>query len=257
LQEKNAFVNRIVEEYVVANRLLGPMNAIHWGLGAVLSAPAVLRARSLGKADEFLGTSFTVRYGGRQLRLCDADFGVCREILGHDCYRLVSCRGQLRTAIDLGANCGIFTLMAALLNPECRILAVEANPDLAVAAAANAERNAFSSRVAVVNQLVGDATVQSIRELIAGNPSIGTFDPREAVRRLGECDFLKCDVEGGEHELFTGDLSWLEGVRRFAIEYHWTEADGVRLAGILAGEGFEVERQARRNLGYLFGVRRP
>jgi hypothetical protein len=227
---------------------------MRWGLGAVLSAPSVLRARSLGKADAFLGTSLALRCEGRHLRVCDADFGVCREILGHDCYRLASCRGQLRTAIDLGANCGIFTLMAAALNPECRILAVEANPDLAAAAAANAQRNGFASRVTVVNQLVGDATVPSIRELIAGNPSIGIFDPREAVRRLGGCDLLKCDVEGGEHTLFAGDLSWLEGVRRVAIEYHWTESDGDRLARTIQSAGFTVEQVPHRNLGYVFGV---
>lgn len=245
---------RIIKECFTAARLLGPIAAARWAMGAVLSAPAVLKTRSLAKADQFIGTALDLRFGGRRLRARSADFGVCREILGRDCYRLASCQGQLRTAIDLGANCGIFTLMAAVLNPECRILAVEANPELAGAASANAALNGFAERVDVVNELVGDATVPSIRALIAANPLIGVFDPREAVQRLGGCDFLKCDVEGGEHALFSGDLSWLRDVRRLAIEYHWTKAEGARLAQIIEAAGFVVDRTPHRSLGYIFGV---
>ena len=117
-------MSRIVKECVIASRLLGPIGAMRWVAGAMRSAPAVLRTRSRSKVDEYIGTTLSLRCAGRPLLVCDADFGVCREILGHDCYRLAACAGQLRTAIDLGANCGIFTLMTAALNPECRFLAV-------------------------------------------------------------------------------------------------------------------------------------
>ena len=105
-----------------------------------------------------------------------------------------------------------------------------------------------------MNQLVAEPTVPSIRELIAASPAIELFGPWEAVRRLGGCDFLKCDVESGEHALFAGDLSWLQGVRRLAIEYHWTEAEGARLARIVESAGFTVDQMPHRQLGYIFGV---
>ncbi|MEI6657232.1 MAG: FkbM family methyltransferase [Planctomycetota bacterium] len=247
-------MSRFVKECFLVSRLLGPIGAVRWALGGFASAATVLRTRSLASADEFLGHGLTLRCGDRRLQVSDADFGVCREILGHDCYRLASCAGQLRTAIDLGANCGIFTLMAATLNPQCRILAVEVNPGLATATIANAARNGFANRVTVINQLVGVADDPTVRILMEKNPTITMFDPREAVRQLGGCDFLKCDVEGGEHALFAGDLSWLQGVRRLAIEYHWTEAEGARLARLIESAGFTVEQKPHRNLGYVFGV---
>lgn len=234
--------------------MLGPTSTAKWLAAAAFDAPTLLKTKSLAVADRAIGSAFEVRCAGRSLRMKDADFGVCREIIGHDCYRVWALRGELRTAIDLGCNCGTFTLMAAALNPGCRIIAVDANPDFTAATLRNAEANSFLEQVEVLTRVVGAAEVNSV-EAIRAKHNLASFDPAATIAKLGGCDFLKCDVEGGEHMLFQGDLRWLRDVRRLAVEYHWTDTDGDRLAAVLKHEGFTVERQPHRNLGYIFGLR--
>ena len=247
---------RFFREVKITRALVGFSSTAKWLTAAVWNAPTILKTKSLATADRSLGSELDVRCGGRILSLSNADFGVCREILGHDCYRISDLRGEIRTAIDLGCNFGTFTLMAATLNPGCRILAVDVNPEFTIAALGNAAANGFGESVTAWACIVGSAEVESVRALQAREP-MASFDPAAAIALLGGCDFLKCDVEGGEHLLFSGDLRWLRDVRRLAIEYHWTEVDGERLAGVLTAEGFEVERRPHRHLGYLFAVRRP
>jgi hypothetical protein len=247
-------LKRFVDEIRIVASLVGISEACRWAFAAVTSAPIVLRTGSLGVADRAMGSAFCVRVDQAKCCFHPGDFGVCREIIGHDCYRLRPLRGQIRTAIDLGCNCGTFTLMAVTLNPGCRVVAVDANPEFTAATIANAEANRFGSQVEALTCIVGCPGVESIRQLEADGAA-GVFDPSGVIAALGGCDFLKCDVEGGEHALFSGDLSWLRGIKHLAIEYHWTEADGDRLEAVLREEGFVVERQAHRNLGYLFGSR--
>lgn len=245
---------RFVQELAISRTLLGNQGATRWAAGAIRALPTVLRTRSLAPADRAIGSQFKVHCLSTVFHMTDGDFGICREIIGHDCYRLRPLLGTLRTAIDLGSNCGVFTLAAAAFNPFCRIVAVEANPELAAVTVANMTANGFGGRVSVRNQLVGAPTVASIKALVAASPAMRLFNPNDAIRELGGCDFLKCDVEGAEHVLFSGDLSWLASVKRFAIEYHWSETDGIKLEKILASAGFRVERVPHRTLGYLYGV---
>jgi FkbM family methyltransferase len=205
-------------------------------------------------ADRAMGSSFCVRVDNAHCCFQPGDFGVCREIIGHDCYRLRPLRGRIRTAIDLGCNCGTFTLMAAALNPGCRVVAVDVNPEFTAATLHNAEANGCGGQVEALTCIVGRSGIDSVRQFVADGAA-GVLDPSRVIDMLGGCDFLKCDVEGGEHALFSGDLSWLRGIKHLAIEYHWTEAEGDRLEAILRQEGFVVERKPHRNLGYLYGSR--
>jgi len=247
-------VLRFVKEIKVACELSGATGAGKWTLAAIAATDVIWKTGSLAVADRAMGSAFHVRLGDTSIAFDPGDFGVCREILGHDCYRLRPLQGRIRTAIDLGCNCGTFTLMAAALNPGCRILAVDANPEFTQATLRNAAANGFGNHVEALTRIVGCSSVDSVRQLeVEGDTK--TFDPSGAIAALGGCDFLKCDVEGGEHALFSGDLEWLQGVRYVAIEYHWTEAEGDRLEAVLRKEGFVIERQPHRDLGYLFGSR--
>ena len=235
-------------------RLVGPLGTVRWLGGALAAAPAVVRSRSLAPADRALGATFSVWSDGYSFKLEDAEFGICREIFGHDCYGLRPLRGQLRTVIDLGCNCGAFTLMAARLNPDCRILAVDANAAFTATTLRNAAANQVGDRVTARTELVGSAEVDSIQELVDAAACSDRFSPAEAIERLGGCYFLKCDVEGGEHALFGDELDWLRRVRRLAIEYHWDRAAGERLAQRLQAAGFRVELRPHGRLGYVFAM---
>lgn len=247
-------VNRFLRELRIAFSLVGVFGAARWALAAVASARTVLRTGSLAVADRAIGSTFCVRVDSARCCFEPGDFGVCREIIGHDCYRLRPLRGQIRTAIDLGCNCGTFTIMAATLNPGCRVVAVDANPEFTAATLRNANANGFGGQVEALTCIAGSSEVESVRQLEAEGAA-GKFEPGQVIAAIGGCDFLKCDVEGGEHALFRGDLSWLRDVKHLAIEYHWTEAEGDRLEAILRQQGFVVDRQPHRTLGYLFGSR--
>ncbi len=245
---------RAGRETALTWRLVGLPGTVRWLGGAVAAAPTVVRTRSLAPADRALGSAFTIRADGYRFRLRDAEFGICREIFGHDCYGLRPLRGKLRTVIDLGCNCGAFTLLAARLNPDCQILAVDAKAAFTAATLRNAAANHMRDRETAVTALVGTAEVDSIQELVNAGSCVDRFDPAVAIEQLGGCDFLKCDVEGGEHALFGGDLDWLRRVRRLAIEYHWDREDGERLAQSLHAAGFRVELRPHGRLGYVFAV---
>jgi FkbM family methyltransferase len=247
-------VCRFVTETKVAFGLAGAVGASKWTLAAISAADVIWKTGSLAVADRAMGSAFRVRLGDTSIAFDPGDFGVCREILGHDCYRLRPLQGRIRTAIDLGCNCGTFTLMAAALNPGCRILAVDANPEFTQATLRNASANGFGDHVDAWTRIVGCSSVDSVRQLEVESDT-EKFDPIRAIALLGGCDFLKCDVEGGEHALFNGDLEWLRRVSYLAVEYHWNEADGDRLEAVLRKEGFVIERQPHRDLGYLFGSR--
>lgn len=52
--------------------------------------------------------------------------------------------------LDLGTGCGVVACLAASLQPDCRIVALELQPDLADRACRNAELNGLGERVRVV-----------------------------------------------------------------------------------------------------------
>jgi FkbM family methyltransferase len=238
-----------------ALRMLAPREAFRWHLGVLLRLPEVVAGATLAPADRFLGCDFAAEIAGRMCRLHGTDFGVCRELVGRDCYRFGTYPTGAKHVIDLGANVGIFSMMAALTDPSCRVTAVEANPALVEVARRNLSAADVLQRVELLNEIVGDAATANVGNGVQPI-RLERFSPSEAIERWGRCDFLKCDIEGSEHSLFDGDLRWLDSVDAMAIEYHWTRADGERLANLLMSRGFRVEIEPRRRLGYLH-CRRP
>lgn len=233
-------------ESLRACRLLSSRDAFRWHLGALVNLRGVVSGATLGPADRHLGPHFSVDIAGRRFELRGTDFGVCRELLGRDCYRYRSCSARARHVMDLGANAGVFSLMAAVLAPGCRVTAVEANPELILTAHRNLEAAGVLPRITLLNEVVGRSYAAC-----GGASGPRRFSPAEAIARWGPCDFLKCDVEGSEHSLFDGDLGWLDSVDAMAIEYHWSRGDGETLAAVLESRGFHVEIEPRRRLGYL------
>jgi hypothetical protein len=73
---------------------------------------------------------------------------------------------------------------------------------------------------------------------------------------VGVCDFLKCDVEGGEFKLFQGDLTWTLSVKSMSLEYHPNKGNPNELEKILKSQGFKVKRIDHRDLGYFYCTRK-
>jgi hypothetical protein len=99
-----------------------------------------------------------------------------------------------------------------------------------------------------------DGTVQyagreewGYRVEVTGDRSVEALSMASLVARAGltMIDFLKVDIEGGERELFGGELSWLAAVQAVAIEVHDDEPIILRLMALLTHHGFQAARDPR------------
>lgn len=127
-----------------------------------------------------------------------------------------------RCFLDVGANCGIYTIVGCTLNPGVRAVAIEPVPKIFAALANNVAQNHFGARVTVLNMALGDsnATV-SFHE--AEQPTMGSLAVEGYQGQRGkiiqvQCrtldsiveelhlqpDFIKIDVEGFESAVLKG-----------------------------------------------------
>ena len=143
------------------------------------------------------------------------------------------------TFYDVGANIGIFSMMAArIVGPEGQVIAFEADPEIADRLREHARRNSFSwvnveqkaawreSGMVMFERV--DASVSPDRGVghvvDSKNERVVTLD----AIALDDCsptyrvpDFIKCDVEGAEGEVFEGARRLLATPRpRVLCEIH-------------------------------------
>jgi FkbM family methyltransferase len=147
------------------------------------------------------------------------------------------------TFYDLGANIGFFSLLAArLVGEQGRVIAFEADPEIAARLREHIERSQFRW-VTVVEKAVWSEASRVLFERIdpetspdrglghvvgeAPANSSGRIIEIEAValddftRTAPAPDFIKCDVEGAEVEVFRGAQRLLaEGRPRILCEIH-------------------------------------
>jgi len=248
-------LNRLFKELLLVSRILPLPLFISWISGASRCFDLLAKTRSLGALDKVFGESFDVLWSGNKLHFERLDFGVVREIYGHLCYAE---KGQLREArhiLDLGANGGAFTVFALVEAPHAQVHAVEAQSELVEIVKHNVKQNGYEERSLIQCAVVGGFYDDWTKSLLKSNPQLQEFDIREYIARVGNCDFLKCDVEGGEFQLFHGDLTWTQSVKSMALEFHPTKGDVDELENILKAQGFRVERVEHSSLGYFYCTR--
>jgi len=244
-------LSRTVTEVRIVARLLPPVAFARWARGMLLAASDMFRYRSLGPVDRLFGGDFTFRWKGQEILIERSDMGIVREIYGHRCYVSHRDISTARNILDLGCNTGIFTTFALLEAPEARIRAVDAQRDLLQSARNNIAR-LDSSRVTFECAFVGDMRTDWSLSLREQDPEIREFDIRRYLEAVGHCDFIKCDVEGGEFSVFQGDLSWTDAVGAMAIEVHPEYGDAGELVASLRRAGFRVDIERHGTWGYVF-----
>jgi FkbM family methyltransferase len=171
---------------------------------------------------------------------------------------------KARTFFDIGANCGIYSVLGGLLNPQLRVVAFEPVPKVFAALSHNIRQNGLESRVLACHLALGeangqvpfheadDATMSSMA--LTGYQAQGgrvisvecrTLDAVTAEHRL-EPDFIKIDVEGFEYAVLGGARHVLEHYRpRIVLEAN--PGDPVERTGaILASHGYRFENLTDR-----------
>lgn len=240
-----AGVRRLISELASVQHLGGPRVAARYGLSLLRHGAAVVSEGTLAAADAGMsGRVWTFRVDGRDIAFDGYSFGVAREIYGRRAYFAAAgfSVGPGDTVLDLGANAGIFTILAARLG--ARVVAVEANPACLGLLASNIRRNGAGEAVDVEHALVGGGGLLAA----GGEPILGRATPPlvsidELAERHGleAIDFLKVDIEGSEFDLFARTGGWLDRVRRIAMEVHPEHGDPESLAQRLTGAGFQLE----------------
>lgn len=191
------------------------------------------------------------------------------------------------TVVDIGANIGMFTVYAAALHPQVRVLAFEPAADNYAALCENVRVNALSNVTTCCCAVADRNASQRVlfRDRAGGCHSLLPVTPTRllgltkivgeelvSTRTLGSlfeefevqsCDFLKVDCEGAEHSLFRACSSdVLRRIRRVALEYHDLE-EGQTMRGLvpfLKENGFVVEPLRRdpgkrEEVGMLYAFR--
>jgi FkbM family methyltransferase len=148
-----------------------------------------------------------------------------------DAYRDALAAGQRPLVLDAGGHVGLSVLWWRRLLPEAHIVVVEPS----------------ASNLAVLRRNVGNLPhITILHAALAGSPgSFGILDEEQggSAVRLGadgagarvpaitvsqimemtgadEILLAKVDIEGGEADVFAGDLAWLDRTRALAVETH-------------------------------------
>jgi tRNA1Val (adenine37-N6)-methyltransferase len=90
--------------------------------------------------------------------------------------------------IDLGAGCGIISLVLARINPEATVVAVENNPEMAALAERNIRHNDLAGRVSAHDEDVINLRKSfpaSIFDLVVSNPPFRTAGSGRTSPRAG------------------------------------------------------------------------
>ncbi len=228
-------------------RVCGPWVAARWLACIARRARTCLKQGKLSPADVAMGDGpFTIRRGRCRARASGPNvIGGIREMwvrdnyLGGDFLRIA----PNDVVVDLGANRGLFTLMALAHGPGVSVVAVEAGEWLCKILADNLALNGWSNRARLCRRFIGGMT--SYQQTALQNPeyaSASLIDEQSFLRthQLDRIDFLKCDIEGSEFELLRSDSALLAQARQVAVEVHDFAGDRRAFARMLADAGFEV-----------------
>lgn len=240
-----------------------------------LKAPSVVLDRSLRSVDKAMEQGrVRIRVKGRWFDLGGIPFALVRELYCRHIYFPDAdwWPGPGDKVIDLGCNRGSFSLLCAGLGAD--VLAVEAldwfDTDFAGLMASHdlADRVRFlHGVVAPGSGALGLPSDQADREVpgeaIAADALLLDGPAIRTLAGPGPIALLKADVEGSEYALFADDLSWLQGVRRLAMEVHRDHGDAVALCGHLRRYGYAVRlidkrgqptENLRDDVGFLYAV---
>lgn len=168
-----------------------------------------------------------------------SDLAVFYQIFVFDEYRCMAGLREPRLIVDLGANVGYSSAYFLSRFKDCRVIAIEPDPDNFRQLQKNVRP--YSDRITTIQAAIWPTA----ERLDMHHPGIGaewgvkvapsndgTVDAVTMPQILGlagrdRISLLKIDIEGAEIELFKSDTSWLDAVDNLVIELHGEEAEQI------------------------------
>ena len=210
-----------------------------------------------------------------QIRMrCDLSGHVQRSLyfLGRyeeeNCEQWLSLVARSQVVFDLGANAGLYSLLAAVMNPRVQVHAFEPTPELHATVVGNARLNGVEGRITAnlagigrksgqafinenrgntgdndgMNFVSGEATTAGSRPIVLC--SLDEYCEEKGITRI---DLMKMDVEGYEAEALIGAQRLLgqKAIRAIMFEVLGWSAEraghtGAEVLEILWGAGYHL-----------------
>jgi hypothetical protein len=258
-------LKRVLDEYRALAHTLDHKEFRSALLATAANSANILRTGRLTSVDVAMSRNMTAYFDNVRivLPLADIDqdlksrkdnptFGNVREIYARNCYlRRLRLQKPQRTVLDLGANRGMFSILALLVLEAELVVGVEPTLDYSTVFERLLEANHCDPlRAPRYTRFISSPSVE--RNDPGRNVSIQTILRDHSIDRI---DLVKMDIEGHErvvfeepdwlakvdnismevHPQFGGDLSIIpEALRRYEFEYAITDQQGTP-TGIDAG----------------------
>ena len=221
-------VSKLVRELSRIRHGFGWKFTIRYIYYIFLELPKVLSARSLAPVDQRVEDKVYVTHKNLSYHLPAEELPLIREVLLKNCYGFDSAK-TYPVVVDLGANCGIFSVMAA--RSAHKVISIEFN------------EKEFSKQFSKVMKMNGIKNTSFVPKYIASFVDENHISMNEITQifHLQKIDFLKIDIEGAEDDLFSKNLDWLEITERIAMEIHpCFHVDTRKIISVLRSFGFSI-----------------
>lgn len=191
------------------------------------SAPQIIKRRDLNPVHQkLIGRKCNFKIFNQSVIIGGENFDRVSELYARKVYFTFP-EFRLKkdmTVVDLGANVGIFTVLAALCSK--RVVAVEAVKEFIEGIERNLKNNNCSDKVSIVWGIIGGESGMfsdpDIKKKWFGDfpPSIFLMEQLMSEQKIEKIDFLKVDIEGSEFDLFGKKENWFKKVHYIAMEMH-------------------------------------
>lgn len=198
-----------------------------------------------------------------------SDGAVFRQIVMEEEYAtLIELFTQLKLTpklmIDAGANVGYTSIYFSAYYPDMKIIALEPKKSTYIRLVNNLKINQLNNVVSLQkgvwskNTFVKadlnfrDGQDWSFRLIEAKSSETALFEVTtiaELLKNEDVLDFLKMDIEGGEVDVFKGNLEWLTKVKVIAIEIHDEFECREEIETSLQQHGFELTHSGELTIG--------
>lgn len=184
--------------------------------------PALVRVRHRGRG---MPASFETTGG-------DSAVVALKEVWDDDTYGMEASHVYRRVCLDIGANCGAWSVLAARMGAAA-VHAYEPHPETYAVLVRNLERNGIAAKVTPHPAAVLGRARSAVLVGVGGGAHIGGAGEGAAIEAVGICEAIdaaagadgtvtiKSDCEGGELDWFAGmPDAYLERVDHLVMEWH-------------------------------------
>ena len=205
------------------------------------------------------------------LRPRTSDYSVFRQVFAELEYANFESKMEEPFVLDCGANVGLASVYFLNRFENCRVLAIEPDPDNAACCRRNLQK--YGARASVVEGGVWNRRTDLVvvpSEFGAGNTWGIAVRPREPddlglvtveafdvpslmeLAGAGRIDILKVDIERSELAVFGSSTDgWLNKVRNIVIELHGEDCSDVFFSAL---ERFDYQLSHRGDLTYCLDI---